>query len=151
MPGKLTKKAMVDAEKDRISKLTNPHEQHFKIILSHQLESGFEFGDINRRKGGQLPQTDLLNIFRALGRFIDESIRLTMTEVENRYGRKTDVTDGTFDPETKSKVQVEHFCLFEQDASSNQPADGVRLHGYTRTRGGYFVVTKLDWFHSRHS
>lgn len=151
MPGRtLTKKAKIQAEKNRVTRLTHPHDQHFKIIFSHQIENGFSFASLYRGRGALYSHADFVKILRALGIFMDDSVRLTMTEVENKYFRPTDVTDGTYDPESDSKVQVEHFCLYEQTATASTPTDSIRIHGYMRTKGGYFIVTRLDWFHGVH-
>lgn len=147
----LTKKGKVGAEQLRISKLTNKHSAHFKVILSHQIENGFTFETLHRKKNKyKYKDKDVLAIFRALGKFIDDSIKMTITEVEDKYKRTVDSSDGTFDPETGTTVQVEHLCLY-LDSDNPRPApDGVRLHGYFRTNGGYFVITRLDWFHTVH-
>ncbi len=146
----LTKKAKISAEELRISTLTNEHSAHFKVILSHQIHKKFNFNSVFEKKGVKTSSSDLMNIFKAFGRFIDDSVRLTMTEVESKYGRKLDRGDGTFDPESGTKVQVEHLCLFDKEALPNGKSDSVRIHGYSRTNGGYFVITRLDWFHGVH-
>lgn len=151
MAQKLTKANRVNSEKLRISKLTNDHSAHFKIILSHQIEQGFAFGKLLKGKGGnQLKHVELVKIFTAFGKFLDDCTRLTITEVEKKYGRTTDTSDGTYDPDTESSVQVHHFCLFTPNAKPNGLSDSVRLHGYFRASGGYFVVTRFDWFHDYH-
>lgn len=148
MPARtLTKKAKFEAEKSRIGRLTHTHEQHFKIIFSHQIEDGFKFASLYRGRGSSYGHMDYAKIFRALGSFMDDSLFLSMTEVEAKYFRPTDARDGTYDPETNSRVQVEHFCLFEREAGATVPSDSVRIHGYMRTNGGYFIITRLDWFH----
>lgn len=90
-------------------------------------------------------------MFRAFGKFMDDAVRMTMTEVETKYGRVPDKRDGTFDPESGTEVPIEHYCLYENGTPGRKLVDSIRLHGYTRTNGGYFVVTRLDWFHDYHS
>jgi hypothetical protein len=151
MPGKLTKDAKVQAEELRISQLTNQHTAHFKVIFSHQLESNYGFGTLHRyRQRERLDSQAVTKVLKAFGKFIDDSVRLTITEVENKYKRQPDSADGTYDPETGTEVQVEHFCLYPTGAAPNGASDSVRMHGYFRTNGGYFVVTRLDWFHTYH-
>lgn len=151
MAQRLTKAKRISTEQSRISQLTNDHSAHFKLILSHQIEQSFTFGRLLKGKGGkQLKHVELVSIFTAFGKFLDDCTRLTITEVENKYGRTTDNKDGTYDPETDSSVQVNHFCLYEPDANPRGLSDSVRLHGYFRSSGGYFVVTRFDWFHDHH-
>jgi hypothetical protein len=145
---KLTKKDKAGAEEKRISKLTVPHNQHFKIIFSHQIEGGFGFRHI--RRGNRLMPEEVLKVYSALGKFIDAATKMTITDVENVYGRDPDRSDGTYDPESKSEVEMAHVCLFRKGDDPVRPSDSVRLHGYYRTKGGYFVVTRMDWFHSYH-
>lgn len=152
MPGPLTKKAKINTEQRRISQLTHPHRAHFKVILSHQVEPAYDFSSVQRfRRREGLDDVGELKIFRALTKFLDDSLRLSITEVEKKYKRPSDPRDGTFDPETGSDVQVEHFCLFVDGTPPDVPADSVRVHGYFRANGGYFVVTRMDWFHNQHS
>lgn len=150
MVNTLTKASKVSAEQLRISQLTNDHTAHFKVILSHQIEKGFDFSSLHRRKGQPLSHSDTVKIMRAWGKFIDDSIKLPMSDVEAKYKRNPDVSDGTYDPKTKSTVQIEHFCLFLSTDKADKLTDQVRLHGYFRNNGGYFVITRLDWFHSYH-
>lgn len=151
MAQRLTKANKISIEQSRISQLTNDHSAHFKIILSHQIEKNFTFGRLLKGNGGNaLKHTELIKIFTAFGKFLDDCTRLTITEVEKKYGRTADTSDGTYDPETDSSVQVYHFCLFASDASPNGLSDSVRLHGYFRASGGYFVLTRFDWFHDYH-
>lgn len=152
MARKLTKVQRASAEQQRISQLTTHHSAHFKVIFSHQLENGYCFSELHRYKQREgLNNRDVMNIFRAFGRFFDDSLKLSITDVENKYKRPADSADGTYDPETGDTVQVEHFCLYPTGASPNGAADSVRIHGYFRTNGGYFVVTRLDWFHAVHT
>ena len=152
MPRKLTKDAKVQAEELRIFQLTNEHSAHFKVIFSHQMESGYSFDDLHRyRQREHLSNNDVMKMLKAFGKFFDDSIRLTITEVEKKYKRPSDPADGTYDPEAGDKVQVEHFCLYSTEASPNRRSDSVRIHGYFRNNGGYFVITRLDWFHKYHS
>ena len=144
----LTKKAMVDAEKLRISQLTSQHDAYFKVIFSHQIEAKYNFQALIKGKKS-LKDKALIQMFTAFGKFFDESIMMTITDVENAFGRKDDKSDGTYDPESGTQVQVEHLCLY-RDGDAPQGSDSVRLHGYFRTNGGYFVVTRLDWFHNKH-
>lgn len=143
----LTKKAKINAEKLRISQLTEEHNAYFKLIISHQIDKKYNFHSVCSRKGSQLKPNELIKIYRALGKFIDESVKLTITDVEKQYCRPTDVHQGTYDPESDDDVQVEHYCLFKKGDKPDKLTDGIRLHGYSRTKGGYFVVTKFDWFH----
>lgn len=151
MAGTLTKKAKVTAEKARISQLTDTHDQHFKIILSHQINRRHNFNSINAKDGTTLSPTSVLKMYRAFGQFMDRCLKLSITEVENKYRRQTDVHEGTYDPESDDEVQVEHYCLFEDGIDGPNPhRDSIRIHGYARTKGGYFVITKLDWHHQVH-
>lgn len=153
MPAQLlTKQAKITAEQQRISRLTNLHGAHFKVILSHQIDTLYDFSSLHKGKRGRKrpSRQHTIEIFRALGQFLDETTRLTITEVEAEYGRPTDTHDGTYDPEAGREVQVEHLCLYAKDATPRQSYDSIRLHGYFRTNGGYFVVTRLDWFHDYH-
>jgi len=151
MAYQLTKKDRVSTEERRISKLTNDHSTYFKLIFSHQLEYGYEFKSLHRGKGSKVNPEDKAMMFRSLGKFLDDCIRLSITDVEKKYGRNDDKSDGTFDPETKSTVQVQHLCLYPDGARPNPLSDSVRLHGYFRPTGGYFVLTRLDWFHEVHA
>jgi len=151
MAQKLTKNDRVSNEQRRISKLTNDHSAHFKLIFSHQLEAGYQFKSLYRGKGSNLKPNDQAIIFRSLGKFMDDCVRLSITDVEEKYGRNDDKSDGTFDPETESKVQVQHLCLYPDDSKPHRLTVSVRLHGYFRSAGGYFVVTRLDWFHKVHA
>jgi hypothetical protein len=146
----LTKSARVSAEQNRISQLTNEHSAYFKVILSHQITRRFNFNSMRSRAGVNISPEDSLSMFRAFGKFLDDSIKLTITEVETKYGRIPDVSDGTFDPDSGKDVQVQHMCLYPKGSTSRGVADGVRIHGYIRTNGGYFVVTRMDWFHDYH-
>lgn len=148
MPGKLTKVARAQAEQQRISQLTDTHDKYFKVIFSHQVENAHQFGSLDSRAGGAM---NALKMFKAFGKFMDDTVKLTITDVEKDYKRKSDTRDGTHDPETQTNVQVEHFALYPASATPDTVCDGVRLHGYFRNNGGYFVVTRLDWFHSQHS
>lgn len=148
MTSLLTKKATIDAEKQRLSQLTNKHDAYFKLILSHQIDKKHNFHSISTHNKKPVPAKDTLGIFRAFGKFIDESVKLTITDVEKEYRRPTNRHTGTYDPESGTDVQVEHYCLYKKTDKARPIRDGVRLHGYLRTNGGYFVVTKLDWFHS---
>ncbi len=149
----LTKKSRVTTEELRISKLTQPHDQMFKVILSHQIESKYNFSAISNPKGRTLSkrkkQQMRLAMYQALGNFIDKSTKLTITETEEKFGKRTDKRDGTFDPETSQPAEVVHFGLYHKDAKPNSLTDSVRLHGYFRVNG-YFVITRLDWFHEVH-
>lgn len=80
---------------------------------------------------------------------MDDALKMTISEVEEKYKRPSDTRDATFDPETETEVQVEHLCLYKE---GDQPrlSDSVRIHGYFRTNGGYFIVTRMDWFHDKH-
>lgn len=146
----LTKEAKINAEKSRISQLTDKHDAHFKIIISHQIDKKYNFHSMCTCNKKPVKPQDIIKIYRAFGRFIDESVKLTITEVEGKYRRVTDKHEGTYDPESDDEVQVEHYCLYEEGDRPNRLTDGVRIHGYCRTKGGYFVVTKLDWFHKVH-
>ncbi len=149
---KLTKKDKVTLSQLKVAQLTEPHEQMFKVILSHQVENKFKFGSMSN-SGHKMSRKERnamqLEIYRSLGNFIDKSTRLSITDAENRYMRKADKSDGAYDPETDQKVEVIHFCLYEEDQSAKKHADSVRLHGYFRSNG-YFVITRLDWFHDVH-
>jgi len=148
MVKQLTKKAKIDAEKMRISQLTNKHDAYFKLIISHQIDEKYNFCSIFSRNGnGVTTIYEKTLVIKALGKFTDESVKLTITEVEDRYGRVTDKSEGTYDPASGDNAQIEHYCLFKKSDKSNLTTDGFRLHGYMRTNGGYFVVTKFDWFH----
>lgn len=148
MAQKLTKEARVEVEKRRISRLTNPHKQHFKVILSHQIMRRYCFGSMRSRP---LTPAEALKVWNAFGNFMDKTVRMTITDVENAYKRTSDTNDGTHDPETGLKVQVEHFCFFLDGDEPKGASDNVRVHGYFRAAGGYFIVTRLDWFHQYHS
>jgi len=150
MPPQLTKKSKVSKEAKRISRLTNPHEQHFKIIFSHQIEPGFMFRSMYRRQGSNLSNEEKLKIFRSLGCFLDDCVQMSITEVEHKYERPPDSSDGTYDPETQEEVQIQHLCLFPLGTPPNLPSDSIRFHGYFRPTGGYFIITRLDWFHDVH-
>lgn len=143
----LTKKAKINAEISRISKLTDKHDAYFKIIFSHQIEKKHNFHSLSTRNKKPVQDNDAIQIYRAFGKFLDVSVQLPMSEVEKKYRRLTDTREGTYDPETGEEMQVEHYCLFEKEDKPNLLRDGVRLHGYVRTNGGYFVITKLDWHH----
>lgn len=145
----LTKKDKINAEEQRISQLTNSHDAHFKVIVSHQIEPNYKFGSLNTNPRRRLTNADTGKVYKALGKFLDESTKLTITEVETGYLRYSDPRDGTYDPETKSKAQVHHLCLYKKGAVVNRLTDRVRLHGYFRNNG-YFVVTRLDWHHLVH-
>lgn len=148
----LTKANKVNTEESRILQLTSEHSAHFKIILSHQIENSFSFGKLVKGKNGkQLKRPDLIKVFTAFSKFLDDCTKLTISEVEEKYGRTTDRRDGTYDPETKRPAQVQHFCLFPREAKPDQLCDAVRLHGYFRDTGGYFIVTRFDWFHDYHN
>ncbi len=142
--GKLTKAALVEAEKRRVSQLTEPHEKLFKMIFSHQLESAHKFAALSSAGSA----TNTLKLMKAFGKFMDDTVKMTITDVEAQYKRKCDTRDGTYDPETQTDAQIEHFALYPIGAEPNSLVDSVRIHGYFRT--GYFVVTRLDWYHSRH-
>lgn len=144
----LTKKAMVDAEKLRISQLTSQHNAYFKVIFSHQIDSKYNFASMSKGKSA-LKDKAIIEIYKAFGRFFDESVQMTISEVEKTYGRIDDKSDGTYDPESKTQVQVQHLCLYRDD-DKPKDSDSVRLHGYFRNNGGYFIVTRLDWFHKKH-
>lgn len=149
MGQRLTKIAKVNAEKTRISQLTNQHSEYFKVILSHQIENNYCFKSIHGGKGSRLSKGLKVKLYSALGKFLDDSTKMTITDVEDKHGRTTDRHDATLDPESGTKVEVEHLALFaEGDAPT--PSDSIRLHGYFRTNGGYFVVTRVDWFHGYH-
>jgi hypothetical protein len=145
----LTKQAKVNAEKARVSQLTNQHSEYFKVILSHQIENRYCFNSINRGKGSRISKGLKVKLYNALSKFIDDSLKMTITEVENKYARSPDCHDATHDPESDTKVEVEHFALFS-DGDTPVASDSIRLHGYFRTNGGYFVVTRVDWFHDYH-
>lgn len=150
MKGSLTnKKAKVSAAQTRVSALTNDHHLYFKTVFSHQIEPNFTFSALRHSKGNTTTDCDYARIFKALGKFLDDSVKLTITEVENKYGRPTDFSDGSYDPDLEDKAQVVHFCLYSEGDSTNGAADSVRLHGYYKTNG-YFVLTRLDWFHGIH-
>lgn len=145
----LTKKAKVSAEKARISRLTNQHSEYFKVILSHQIENRYCFGSMHRGRGSHLSRGNKVKLYSALGKFLDDTVKMTITDVENKYARNPDRHDATHDPESDMQVEVEHFALYgEGDPSA--AGDSIRLHGYFRTNGGYFVITRVDWFHEYH-
>ena len=148
MAKRLTKKAKFNAEKSRISSLTNEHDAYFKIIFSHQIDKKHNFHSMSTRNKMPITPAESIQIYRAFGKFMDECVRLTMSEVEDKYRRPTDKHEANYDPESKDIVQVEHYCLYEEGSVAYPLTDGVRMHGYTRTKGGYFVVTRLDWFHA---
>ena len=152
MPHQLTRVQRVNAEQQRISQLTNNHSAHFKVIFSHQLETGYHFDDLHRRRTAQgIDDRAMIRIFRAFGKFFDDSVKMTISDVENTYKRQSDRTDATYDPETDTSVQVEHLCLYQSGAQPIRSSDSVRIHGYFRNNGGYFVVTRLDWYHNVHT
>lgn len=147
----LTKKDKVSKAQLKVAQLTEPHEQMFKVILSHQIEDKFKFSSMSSDKRGMSRNTRNkmhLEMFRSLGSFIDKSTRLSITDAEKKYKRKTDKSDGTYDPETKQSAEVVHFCLYE-DGDEPKTSDSVRIHGYFRVNG-YFVVTRMDWYHDVH-
>ena len=146
MVKQLTKQFKVSVEQKRISQLTNEHSAYFKLILSHQLDNKFNFSTISSKKRSHKQRASM---YAALGRFIDRSTKLTITEAEDTYGRKPDTSDGTYDPERNIEVEVVHFCLYKKSDPVNSITDGIRLHGYYR-ESGYFVVTRLDWYHTKH-
>jgi len=151
MAHKLTKVQKANAEQRRISQLTSKHSAYFKAILSHQLENGYGFTDLHRQSSNHgLNAQDLLKVLRAFGQFFDDSLQLTITEAQNKYMRPTDNSDGTHDPETNTTVQVQHFCLFAPNTQPQGHSDSVRIHGYFRVNG-YFIITRLDWYHNVHS
>jgi hypothetical protein len=147
---KLTKADRVEREKLRISRLTTPHRQHFKIIFSHQIERSYGFSSMS----GLGDMTKTFKLLKALGKFIDATVRLPISQVEEKYKRPTDTRDGTHDPEAEDDAhqvaQIIHFALHASDESVEAVIGGVRLHGYFRANG-YFVITRLDWDHSFHS
>jgi len=63
-----------------------------------------------------------------------------MSNVEAHF-RRSDEDDTAFDPVGGDHMQVQHFAI---DSS-----DKARIHGYLNQHG-YFVVTRLDWFHLYH-
>jgi hypothetical protein len=149
---KLTKKDKVSNAQLKVAQLTDPHEQMFKVILSYQIENKFKFSSISsdgRKMSKNKRNTMQLEMFRSLGGFIDKSTKLSISDAEKKYMRKSDKRDGTYDPETKQPVEVIHFCLYEEGQAPNKHSDGVRLHGYFRANG-YFVVTRMDWYHGVH-
>jgi hypothetical protein len=149
MAQQLTKKAKINAEKARISQLTSQHSEYFKLIISHQIENRYCFGSIHKRNGSRIDNDAKLILYGALSRFLDNSIKMTITDVENKYKRIPDRRDGTHDPETNTSVEIEHLALYTEGESPTN-SDGIRLHGYFRTNGGYFVVTRVDWYHDYH-
>ncbi len=148
MVAKLTGSARANNEERRISRLTAPHDTLFKLIISHQIESKYCFNSVHNRAGKTTTMRDKVQLLSALGRFLDNATKLSISEVENKYRRTPDHSDETYDPETGTKVKVEHFCLYT-DTNTPKNIDSVRVHGYFRTNG-YFIVTRLDWFHNVH-
>ena len=149
MPGLLTKQARIDAARTYSDQLTTPYEQHSKMIFDRQVEDAFNFHSVQNKDGRELPGYKLIAMYKAFGNFMDDVKNLSITEVEAKYERRKDVADATYDPETKSPAEIQHFCCYEKGATPNADSDSIRIHGYARPNG-YFVVTKLDWFHDVH-
>ena len=147
----LTKQTRVDLEKKRLSTLTADPNLYFKIIFSHQIEQKYRFKALHGKPkdGEKLTAEEKHKVFYALGLFMDQTIGMTMTDVEEAYGRQPYRSDGSFDPDNQKAVEVSHLALFRKnDPKPADPVvDSVRLHGYFRPSGGYFVITRLDWFH----
>ena len=120
-------------------------------ISALALEEGFTGPSSTNRMRylGLQPDPERSHRYQLIGKFLDDSTQLSITEVQDKYRRTPDVHDATYDTEIGAKAEVQHFCLYPSDATPERMSGSVRIHGYFRA--DYFVVTRLDWFHEYHA
>ncbi len=147
---RLTQKQNLTYSQNNLSSLTIPHERLFKVIISYQILKDFRHKRIfnNKKQSIQTSSKHRLELYERFGRFLDKTINMSITDVENMYRRKNDNSDATIDAKTRQKVEVLHFCTHQQ-SDKPMPADSIRIHGYY-TIDGYFVIIRLDWHHEVH-
>lgn len=150
MQPKLTANTSASKAAIEQTKLTGQDSAYFKLIFSRQIQRKYRFNSLHSPPSGRrFSNGEYARVLKSLGIFIDRTIGLTITEVEDKYLRKPYRSDTVIDPETQQKVKVQHLCLFDKQAGTGapviMPSDSIRLHGYYR--GEYFVLIRLDWFH----
>jgi hypothetical protein len=148
MPIKLTREDRITREKQRISRLTNPPESYFKLVFSHQIEPQYDFASLSSCNPALQP-SEVMEVLKALGKFMDEATKMPITDVESTYKRSPYRSDATHDPVLNIDVRVEHFALYPSNTPSSsmrRHIDRVRVHGYFRVDN--FIVLRLDWQHS---
>lgn len=85
-----------------------------------------------------------LDLFDALGKFLDKTAKMTYTAVESTYGRRRDEVDVVYEGEEDDYgFPADHFSLSESGIGAT-----ARLHGFMRD--GVFVVSRIDWGHNFH-
>lgn len=147
MAAKLTKRTSATASQSKINALTANHSEYFKVLFSYQINKKYSFNSLFHNNGKKLTNKQLLLIYKALGNFVDKTVGMTITDVEKIYGRPAFKIDTCIDPDTNEQCPVQHLCLFDDPKGVRKFSDSVRLHGYFKPDGGYFVVTRLDWHH----
>lgn len=123
--------------------LTRKQKTLFRVVFNDQLESEYCFGvldQLHNNLSQSLSDSEKLERYEALGRFIDKNTKKSITSVLS-HKRDDDLTDEIADPLTSGpKQQVIHlYCEL----------DDMRLHGYFNAQN-YFVITRVDWMHLFH-
>lgn len=142
--GTLTELRSKEDLEAKIAKLTKDNEVKFKLVFTHQLEETYNFESLQSLHDPDLnrPLTDeeRLNMHEYLGSCIDTYTGRTISNVEAHF-RRSDEDDRAFDPVGGTDMPIQHFPIDSKNKA--------RIHGYFNQQG-YFVVTRLDWFHLYH-
>ena len=123
----------------------------FKCLFSSEIEDEYNCSTIHDciyARRGESPrnfnQGEKLELHRALCAFLDESSKMTYTDVMEKYSRRRDEKDMAWLDEDNG-FPIDHLAIAESGI-----AKCVRLHGYMRE--GIFVIKRMDWarrFHKR--
>ena len=101
--------------------LTVNIDRKFKILLSEEIQNGFDFSDMQSKEA------------HCLSRFFDKTIGKNWSFVEKKYGRQPDQND------IVNGREIMHFEVTSKG----------RLHGYELN--GEFVIVRIDMNHKYHS
>lgn len=99
----------------------------FKVVFAGEVQRGYDFTDCNVKQ------------WYAVGKFLDDFVGKTISEVDKARKRQPDRTMMVNDPLSGTDKKVEHYKVQGKQ----------RMHGYYN-QYGYFTVTAIDPGHGIH-
>lgn len=99
----------------------------FKVVFAGEVQRGYDFTDCNVKQ------------WYAVGKFLDDFVGKTISEVDKARKRPPDRTMMVNDPLSGTDKKVEHYKVQGKQ----------RMHGYYN-QYGYFTVTAIDPGHDIH-
>lgn len=133
--------------------LTKKVDADFKMAFNYLLEPRYGFLSLDRvfhpdcylknQPDRLLTDIEKLELFRAFGSFVENSVTMTYDQVDKKYGgHKPDKCDKKID-------DGEEYSVFHYQLALEGLGKTARLHGYIKN--GHFVVIRVDWSHSFHT